>query len=454
MVEGYRLSPQQRSLWRHVERDGAGPYRARLVAGVEGPLAVEALRRALDRALLRHEILRTRFERIAGVALPVQVIGAPAPVPLEVVDGRAAGLEGAPALVAELETRAGPPAGLTATWIDLGHGRGRLLLGVPPGLVDAASFDVLLAEILADCAGVPPAGSEPEPLQYADLAEWQNELLEGDEGAASVRAWRALGLPARPPLDLPIAGPEGGVYRPEMGTCAVVLEHASALESAALGLGLPPEHLALAAWLVLLWRRSHSEQRLIGVGFAGRSYPELERAVGLFERELPLALDLRPGESGAALARRIGERLAELAALQETFAWELAVDGAPSEPALPIGFGVDDRSRVHTAGPLSLHVLARTARVQPSVLRLVFARRPGAFDLELHHDAGRITGADADRLASELAHVLSDLAARPMAAVQELELLDQPLRLEALSLGSPPLGRRGRRRPPERRCTP
>ena len=72
---GYRLSRQQERLWRLREQAGEElrPLRARLL--LEGPLDVERLQEAFSRVVSRHEALRTRFEMVPGVTLPIQVIG-------------------------------------------------------------------------------------------------------------------------------------------------------------------------------------------------------------------------------------------------------------------------------------------------------------------------------------------------------------------------------------------
>jgi len=102
--------------------------------------------------------------------------------------------------------------------------------------------------------------------------------------------------------------------------------------------------------------------------------------------------------SGEDYYEYVRRRLAELGELQEGFAWERAVDGAATEPALPIGFGVDDQRREHAAGPLRARVLRRAARVQPSALRAVLVTSPETTGIELHHDAQRISAADTARI--------------------------------------------------------
>src|SRR6516164_9735210 len=69
--EGYRLSPQQTRAWRGQQ--GAARL-AQCAILVDGPLQPDVLHRAVCRVIERHEILRTRFVRSAGIKLPFQVV--------------------------------------------------------------------------------------------------------------------------------------------------------------------------------------------------------------------------------------------------------------------------------------------------------------------------------------------------------------------------------------------
>src|SRR4051812_12998853 len=75
IVEGFRLSPQQRRLWK-LQQDTAGDLRfaAQLVLLLEGEVQADALREALEKVCTRHQALRCTFRRLPGVVLPVQTI--------------------------------------------------------------------------------------------------------------------------------------------------------------------------------------------------------------------------------------------------------------------------------------------------------------------------------------------------------------------------------------------
>ena len=74
ITEGFRLSPQQRRLWLLQQGGDRLPYRAQCAILVEGELDATRLRAALSRAVERNEILRTGFQSLPGMAVPVQVI--------------------------------------------------------------------------------------------------------------------------------------------------------------------------------------------------------------------------------------------------------------------------------------------------------------------------------------------------------------------------------------------
>ena len=73
MIEGFRLSPQQRRLW-FLQQDQSA-YRAQCEIAIDGPVEVERLTRVVQEIVDRHEILRTTFQRQLLVRSPWLVIG-------------------------------------------------------------------------------------------------------------------------------------------------------------------------------------------------------------------------------------------------------------------------------------------------------------------------------------------------------------------------------------------
>src|ERR1041385_5507963 len=70
IIEGYRLSPQQKHLWLLGQSERSATCAVR----IDGDLNVDLLRRAIEQAVERVEILRTTFKLLPGMTIPGQVI--------------------------------------------------------------------------------------------------------------------------------------------------------------------------------------------------------------------------------------------------------------------------------------------------------------------------------------------------------------------------------------------
>src|SRR5947209_12004756 len=69
---GFPLSPEQRYLWSLQQQGNIPPTELALL--IEGNLDPGTLKHALQRVVGRHEILRTEYQRRAGMKFPLQVI--------------------------------------------------------------------------------------------------------------------------------------------------------------------------------------------------------------------------------------------------------------------------------------------------------------------------------------------------------------------------------------------
>src|ERR1700732_25037 len=71
---GFRLSPQHPRRW--SRQAPAAPWEATCELSLSGKLDRRSLHEALRRAVARHDILRTTFQRVPGISRPVQAIAA------------------------------------------------------------------------------------------------------------------------------------------------------------------------------------------------------------------------------------------------------------------------------------------------------------------------------------------------------------------------------------------
>ncbi|HEU4881787.1 MAG TPA: amino acid adenylation domain-containing protein, partial [Longimicrobium sp.] len=297
------LSFAQQRLW-FLEQLGdlGSAYHIHRPLRLRGELDREALVRALDGIVARHEALRTTFVRRDGV--PEQRIAPAAESRFLLVEhdlgGEADPMEALAPLLAE---EANAP-------FDLEHGpliRGRLvrlaaddhvlLLTMHHIVSDGWSMGVLFGELSALYAAH-RAGREPDlaplPVQYADFAAWQRRWVEGDVLRQQGEYWtEALaGVPGL--LELPTDRPRPAEMDHTGAQLAVVLDEELTAGIRALGRrhGTTPFMTVLAAWGTVLSRLSGSRDVVIGTPTAGRGRREVEGLIGFFMNTLALRLDL------------------------------------------------------------------------------------------------------------------------------------------------------------------
>src|SRR3954467_7733529 len=70
IIEGYRLSPQQKQLWLLGQSERSAVCAVR----IDGELNPNLLRQAIGQVVERFEILRTTFKLLPGMTIPVQII--------------------------------------------------------------------------------------------------------------------------------------------------------------------------------------------------------------------------------------------------------------------------------------------------------------------------------------------------------------------------------------------
>ncbi|HEU4407579.1 MAG TPA: amino acid adenylation domain-containing protein [Polyangiaceae bacterium] len=457
-VAGYRLSPQQRRVWALAGASAGGPYRAWAAARLEGAFDEAAIEAALAEAVARHEALRTTFSLLPGLTVPVQVVHPPGPLALERHDLSGLDPEGrereAAALPGRLWAAPLPPAEgplVRFQVVRLAPGSFALHAVASSLCADARSLENVIGEVARGCARragpAPAAGPAGEAMQYPDVAEVLNDLLESPEGEAGRRHWQAR-RPAEAGPALPHAspgageaGPDGGAGGdgPEAGARAIDLD-GGALEALAGRLGASPAAALLACWQALLWRLTGRLPFALGVALDGRAYEGLDEAVGPFERHVPLAVALEPGRPFAEIVAAAERELGEAYELQDYCA---PPEGGAPRPAFGYGFR---RAPFEAPPGASLGVEASSGRAERYDVELLAVERPGGVVASLRHDPARLPPAEAARLGARLASLLRDAAARPDAAIGSLDLLGADERRAVLvdfNPGGPP---------PDERC--
>ena len=299
------LSFAQQRLWFLDQLEPGIPiYNIPAAIRLTGALDLEALERALNALVRRHEALRTTFQEIDGE--PVQVIAPEMTVPLPVteVDStlEAARLAGEEAR-RPFDLARGPL--FRARVLRLAGDDHVLLVTMHHIVSDGWSTGVLIAEVAALYQSLPLA---PLPVQYADYAVWQRRWLAGETLAAQLDYWKRQ-LAGAPPLDLPTdhARPALPAYRGATEAFTLPPGLFEALERLSRREGATAFMTLVAAFQLLLARYSGQDDISIGTPVANRSTAEVEGLIGFFVNTLVLRTDLSGDPTFAELLKRVRE---------------------------------------------------------------------------------------------------------------------------------------------------
>ena len=296
------LSFAQQRLWFLEQLEGQltaynMPYAWRL----QGPLDVEALRRALEEVMRRHEPLRTTFAIIDEE--PVQIIRPSERFDLQIED--LSGFE-SQQQNDHVARRCGEEAlrpfdlkgdrMLRGSLLLLSENEHILLLTMHHIASDGWSVELLfrkLSKLYEAFKAAKPSPLAALPVQYVDYVFLQRTELEGQRLQQLLQYWRGQ-LAGISVLELPTDRPRptmtthlGGQHSFELPKSLV-----TRLKTLSQTAGVTLHMTLLAAFKTLLSRYSGQTDIAIGVPVAGRNRSELENLIGFFVNTLVNRTDM------------------------------------------------------------------------------------------------------------------------------------------------------------------
>jgi amino acid adenylation domain-containing protein len=278
---------------------------------IEGALDVDALRRALDKLIVRHEALRTTFGEADGVA--TQTVGAPRTVPFELIDlPSQAGIDTASAVRDAVRASFDLSSDLLlrATVIRSAPERHLLVLVSHHIVYDGWSRSVLQRDLSAlydaERRGA-EAVLEALPLRFLDYAAWQRDALSGAVLTEQLEYWRDHLTGIDTSIDLPVDHARRALpgFEAAKQTVALPLALLEGLRGVAAAHDATLFTVLLAAFQALLHRYSGQTRIAVATVVAGRDRPELEPLVGYFANTVALGTSLEGDPSVDELIERV-----------------------------------------------------------------------------------------------------------------------------------------------------
>ena len=482
-IEGFRLSPQQKRLWQLQQASKNQPYRAHCAVLIEGSLNLEILTSALQNVINRHEILRTTFRLLEGINLPLQVISdrsVSQSLNLNPLKEQNINIEFLFQEAIKRRFHWNNRLLLEISLVTLPQKQAVLFIGLPAMLADRVTVHNLVYEISRSYeACLQNEKLLDEPLQYAEIAEWQNELFEGEEAEIARKYWKNKNQKLFTNYQLPLE--RQPTVKPEFEPTFITLELNSytiaQLDAITQKYNTSISILFQACWHILLWRLTGQYDVLIGTYCDGRDYEELTSALGPLAKYLPVYSYLEETFKFSEIVKQTCEATEEVLKWQESFTWEqveegrrreaedrrflsdgdspptereqsigdgvsnysslwsrASAQGIPSascpppsafldENFFPVGFEFEEQLTQYTAADVLFSIQSQYVCLDRFKIKLSCLRRDDSLIAEFHYDSNLFQLEDISRLAGQFQTLLDSVINQPEAAIGELEIL-------------------------------
>jgi amino acid adenylation domain-containing protein len=425
---------QQGMLYHSAAEPESGAHVTQLVGTLDGPLAPPAFRRAWQRAVDRHPVLRTSFAwKRRGE--PMQVVHRDAKLVFVEEDWGGLPPEAQERRLEEFlaeDRRAGfdleRAPSLRLALFKVGEVEHRMVWTQHHAVLDGWSLPVLLHEVFAvydeECGGTSAElGAAP---RFRDYVAW----LRRRDRSADERFWRAELRGARYGggfvLDRPGAEVAGAADGVDQRRLRIAPGTAERLTRFAREQRVTTSTIVQAVWALLLGRYHDRDDVLFGSVFSGRppELPGIERAVGMYINTVPVRVELPANEAALPWLHRMHEKLQRLgehqyASLVELQAFSDIPRGVPFFDTLFVFENYPGAARAARSGLRLRELNVRDSTSFP----LTLYATPGA---ELSVRAVYRAPLDGDAVSRMLGHfetLLTGLIEDPARRLSELPLL-------------------------------
>lgn len=296
------LSYSQERMWfLHKLQPSGTAYNMATALHLKGNCRLDYLQEALDTIVSRHEVLRTSFPVENGV--PTQKIYGSGNLTIKTVDLRGSAIDPQQ----RMQELTCEPFDLTTlplyrtTLLQLAEDEFILLSVMHHIITDAWSLTVKakeLAEIYTSLMEGRAPVLPPVPIQSADYAVWERQILHSGMMDQALDYWRKK-LEKPPVLAL-----NTDFVRPQIQTSSGALiareiqpQLHSLLQEFTAGRNATPFMATLAAFYALLYRYTGQEDITVGVPTANRRHPATENLVASLVNTLVMRVNLEPESS-------------------------------------------------------------------------------------------------------------------------------------------------------------
>lgn len=448
------LSFSQERLWvlDRLESGGAKynsarAYNISAAFDLRGALNLDALKFAFSQLVARHEVLRTTFnsqaEQIEQRILPpydwffmIEDVRSQSPASQEAAIEEVRLQEATRAFDLEEGQHARRTRLLRTRLLQRADEHYVLFITLHHIIADGGSVALLCKELsyfYASYLNVPSALPAPPvlPVQFADYALWQKQLLQQDAFAADLAFWRQT-LAGVEALELTLDYPRPPRQTYAGASCTLEIPPAlyGALNRFAQAQGSTPFVALMTAYKILLSVYSGQRDLCVGIPVAQRNVAGTENLIGFFVNTLALRSTIDAGQSYATCVRQ--EQAVLLAALEhQDLPFEKVVDALHLPRDLsrsPVfqtlfSFNQNDLNSHLQLGAVHVEQLVQKNTAAQFELTLTVTDSPQASLLRFDYNSDLFKRESIEQLAEDYVKVLEQVIALPEQALRGLNLL-------------------------------
>ncbi|MBW4635043.1 MAG: amino acid adenylation domain-containing protein [Iphinoe sp. HA4291-MV1] len=431
---GFRISPQQKHLWVLQQSDRSQAYYSQIAIRIQENFAPEILKAVLENIIKRQEILRTVFNCLPEMSIPLQFVTENSMLMFEERD-----LSSLTSQEQKIEIDAlfqdrrwqtfdfGKEPLLYTVLSKLSSCEQILFISLPAVCADLLTLHNLVKEI-CHSYGAYLHGRElsDESMQYADISAWLNELLESEDTEIGRKYWQRDVFSALS-WKIPLENHSSAKVRfePQSLTLEINSDTVTKLEMLASKYDTSISVFLLACWQIQLWRFTEQSDIVVGTASDGRKYPELEDVLGLLTKYLPIHSYLEENLRFRELLKKVEETLSYGNKWQEYFSWEevAAKNGNGTEPPFfPFCFDFQEQSTNCVVDDIIFSVYNQYTCIDRFRVKLSGVCRDDRLLLEFHYDSNLFPLKNIQILSEQYLTLLESAINHPDEAIADLEM--------------------------------
>jgi amino acid adenylation domain-containing protein/FkbM family methyltransferase len=441
------LSAAQEQFWflGHLA-PGSPVYNSSDVVEFHGEYNANAMHRAVQELVRRHEILRTEFSHSGGQ--PVQTVLPAINLPLAELELGSLGIQEREQEWMRLVRKQGrEPFDLSrapllrVTVVHLSSREHRLLLTIHHILADEWSMEVVHQELnrLYEAFSNRLPSPLPElPIQYADFACWQREWMKGELLESQTSYWKKELAGAPSILELPADKPRPAMQSFRGATEFFRLPGRLLEQLKTLGREQQATMFMIleAAFMALLHRYTGQDDIVVGTPISGRTCSETEDLIGLFLNTVLLRAKFNDRLDFLSLVQQVRERALGAYAHPdlpfERLVAELAPDRDPSRmPLFQVMFILHNSEGVSSVSKASGNHELETGTSKFD-LTMILSENENGLDGLIEYSTDLFEAATIRRLAGYYSRLLEAAAANPGQSISQLPMLPDAERRQLL----------------------